>query len=195
MRIAKREGNYLLNLNQDDSRNSVGHDVNVQSLDAQKVEHKSLWKLIHLHTDARHAVPVRVFRHKVHDAHAYDGLELLGNVALVNVLEVHKGRDLRKKRFDRVLEPRLGALKSDGAVGDLLGEVALLVLDAMLPDNRRDRTKLVVCCVHANLVDSVENKLEPIADRLGALGGTLFKIIELVSKRRETQKTEMLPEH
>ena len=67
--------------------------------------------------------------------------------------------------FDRRLDPRRGALQSDGAVAELVLKLAALVVDAVVLDDGRDQAEPCVRRVDAHDVDAVEEKLQRLAER------------------------------
>ena len=67
--------------------------------------------------------------------------------------------------LDRRLDPRRGALQSDGAVAELVLKLAALVVDAVVLDDGRNHAEPGVCGVDAHDVDAVEEKLQRLAER------------------------------
>ena len=66
--------------------------------------------------------------------------------------------------LDGVLDPGGGALEGERAVVELVLELAALVVDAVVRDDRRDQAKARVGSVDAHGVDPVQEKLERLAE-------------------------------
>jgi hypothetical protein len=72
---------------------------------------------------------------------------------------------------ERERERDLSALEGEGAVLELLGELAALVLEAVVLDHRRDEAKAGVGGVDPDGVHALQQELERVAEGAGLLLG------------------------